>query len=289
MFHVKQDGFQIVVVGGGHAGAEAAFASARMGASTALITLDPTKIGEMSCNPAIGGLGKGHLVKEIDACGGLMARAADMGGIQFRLLNRRKGPAVQGPRAQEDRDLFRSAVQSIIFNTPRLQVISGEVADVRTKDGAVTGVVLADGVEIEAQAVILTTGTFLNGLAHIGDVSFKAGRMNEDSVCRLADRLADLDLPLGRLKTGTPPRLRSSTIDWATLQMQPGDSDPALFSYASQGVFVDQVSCGITHTNTRTHEIISQNLAKSAMYGGRIDGVGPRYCPSIEDKVVRFA
>ncbi len=286
---MKHRNFDIVVVGGGHAGAEAAFAAARMGANTALVTLDPSKIGEMSCNPAIGGLGKGHLVREIDACGGLMGRAADHGGIQFRLLNRRKGPAVQGPRAQEDRDLFRSAVQKILADTDNLTILMGEVVDVEITGGQVSAVKLADETCLSTASVILTTGTFLNGLVHIGDVSFPAGRMNENAVSRLADRLSDLDLPLGRLKTGTPPRLDTRTIDWSILDMQAGDDDPVLFSYGSCAPFAAQISCGITHTNERTHDIIAKNLERSAMYGGHIDGVGPRYCPSIEDKVVRFA
>lgn len=286
MKHLDTD---VVVVGGGHAGAEAAHAAARRGAKVALVTLTFDGIGVMSCNPAIGGLGKGHLVREIDALDGVMARVADKAGIQFRLLNRRKGPAVQGPRAQADRDIYKREMQAEISAHPNIQVVEGEVTDFLMAGDKVTGVTLADGSEIKAVAVVLTTGTFLRGLIHIGDVSRPGGRMGDKPSVRLAERIDSFGLPLGRLKTGTPPRLVSSTIDWSRLEMQPGDDDPVMFSFASTAPSAKQVACGITHTNEETHSIIQENLGLSAMYGGQIDGVGPRYCPSIEDKVVRFA
>ena len=281
--------YDVLVIGGGHAGTEAAAASARMGAVTALITLSRAGIGVMSCNPAIGGLGKGHLVREIDALDGIMAKAADSAGIQFRLLNRGKGPAVQGPRAQADRRLYRQAVQKAIAVQKNLQVIEAEVADLLVRGGRVEGVVLADGSEIHACSVVLTAGTFLNGLIHIGDVQQPGGRMGDPPSTRLAVRLAALDLGRGRLKTGTPPRLDGLTIDWSRVEMQPGDTVPTMFSFLNTAPVARQVSCGITHTNEHTHDIVRQNLNRSAMYGGHIDGVGPRYCPSIEDKIVRFA
>ncbi|WP_369837175.1 tRNA uridine-5-carboxymethylaminomethyl(34) synthesis enzyme MnmG [Donghicola sp. XS_ASV15] len=289
MFHVKQSDFDVLVIGGGHAGSDAAHAAARMGARTALITLRKETIGVMSCNPAIGGLGKGHLVREIDAMDGVMAKVADRAGIQFRLLNRRKGPAVQGPRAQADRKIYRETMFGILSNTPNLSIIAGEAADLIEVEGRISGVRLADGSELKAHAVVLTTGTFLNGLIHIGDVSKPGGRMGDHPSVKLAERLHSYALPLGRLKTGTPARLDGRTIDWDSLESQPGDDDPTLFSFASKGPFVRQISCGITHTNEETHDIIRENLDRSAMYGGHIDGVGPRYCPSIEDKIVRFA
>ena len=281
--------FDVIVVGGGHAGTEAAHAAARMGVRTALVTLRADAIGVMSCNPAIGGLGKGHLVREIDALDGVMGRAADMAGIQFRLLNRRKGPAVQGPRAQADRKLYREAMALLTATQSNLDVIEGEAADFIMQGGRVSGVILADGAEIHAGAVILTSGTFLNGLIHIGDQSHAGGRMGDRPSIALAERLAALDLPLGRLKTGTPPRLDGRTIRWDALEMQPGDAEPVMFSFLNKAPAVRQIACGITHTNERTHEVIRENLTRSAMYGGHIEGVGPRYCPSIEDKVVRFA
>ncbi len=287
MFHVKH--FDVIVVGGGHAGVEAAAAASRRGASVALVTLRRAGIGVMSCNPAIGGLGKGHLVREIDALDGLMARAADRAGIQFRLLNRRKGPAVQGPRAQADRKLYREAIQDLLGQCDRLEVIESEVVDLRTEGGEVCGVVLAGDLQIAASAVVLTAGTFLNGIIHVGDQRSSGGRVGDAAAVRLADRLAELHLPRGRLKTGTPPRLDGRTIDWSRLEMQPGDDDPVMFSFLNRKPVVRQIGCGITHTNPATHDIVRDNLAKSAMYGGHIDGVGPRYCPSIEDKVVRFA
>jgi len=285
---VKQ--FDVIVVGGGHAGAEAAHAAARLGCKTALITLDKTKIGVMSCNPAIGGLGKGHLVREIDALDGLMGRAADQAGIQFRLLNRRKGPAVQGPRTQADRDLYQNAIQTMLGAHPNITIIDGEVDDLSIDQGSkITGVRLVNGTQISAGSVVITTGTFLRGIIHIGHNSRPGGRMGEGAVSGLSRRFDELGLPLGRLKTGTPPRLRSGSINWADLETQPGDAEPTMLSFLSVAPTARQISCGITHTNENTHDIIRQNIDRSAMYGGQIDGVGPRYCPSIEDKIMRFA
>jgi tRNA uridine 5-carboxymethylaminomethyl modification enzyme len=286
---VKHSDFDVIVIGGGHAGAEAAHAAARMGVSTALVTLREADIGVMSCNPAIGGLGKGHLVREIDALDGVMGRVADQAGIQFRLLNRRKGPAVQGPRAQADRTLYRAAMQREMADRENLHLIFGEVTDFLTERDEIRGIELADGSQIRSRAVILTSGTFLRGLIHIGEDKKAGGRMGDAPSIRLAERLSALELPLGRLKTGTPPRLDGKTIAWDKLESQPGDDTPTLFSFLSRSVFAAQVTCGITHTNSKTHEIIRENLDRSAMYGGHIDGVGPRYCPSIEDKIVRFA
>jgi tRNA uridine 5-carboxymethylaminomethyl modification enzyme len=286
---VKHGDKDVIVVGGGHAGVEAAHAAARLGATVSLVTIRADTIGVMSCNPAIGGLGKGHLVREIDALDGVMARAADAAGIQFRLLNRRKGPAVQGPRAQADRDAYRAAIKGFVDREPNIEVTEAEVADLLMEGERVAGVVFADGSRIKGRAVVLTTGTFLRGVIHIGDESRSGGRIGERASVRLAERMASFDLPLGRLKTGTPPRLRTGSIDWSVLELQPGDEDPAFFSVDTVKPSLPQVSCGITHTNERTHDVIRQNLGRSAMYGGHIGGVGPRYCPSIEDKVVRFA
>ncbi|WP_299045107.1 tRNA uridine-5-carboxymethylaminomethyl(34) synthesis enzyme MnmG [uncultured Tateyamaria sp.] len=281
--------FDVVVIGGGHAGTEAAHAAARMGASIALVTMKLADIGIMSCNPAIGGLGKGHLVREIDAMDGIMGRVADASGIQFRLLNRRKGPAVQGPRTQSDRAIYQSTMLELIQRTPNLTVIEGEVTDFAMDGDRVGGVILRDGSEINAASVILTTGTFLRGVIHIGDVSYSGGRMGDGASVPLADRIDGFALPMGRLKTGTPPRLDGRTINWDVLDHQEADVDPSLFSFMSKAAPLRQIACGITHTNARTHDIIRKNLDRSAMYGGHIEGVGPRYCPSIEDKIVRFA
>lgn len=279
----------VIVIGGGHAGCEAAYASARAGCETVLITLDLAKIGVMSCNPAIGGLGKGHLVREIDAMDGLMGRAADAAAIQYRLLNRSKGPAVRGPRVQADRKLYRQAVQEILSRQPNLSLCEGEVADLVVKNGVVAGVVLADGTVLQAPAVILTAGTFLNGVMHVGMTQKAGGRVGDRASVRLADRMAEIMPTRGRLKTGTPPRLDRQTIDWENLEQQPGDDQPFMMSYMTAGPQVPQIACAITHTNARTHDIIRDNLHQSAMYGGAISASGPRYCPSIEDKIVRFA
>jgi tRNA uridine 5-carboxymethylaminomethyl modification enzyme len=281
--------FDVVVIGGGHAGAEAAHAAARMGATTALVTMKKETIGVMSCNPAIGGLGKGHLVREIDALDGVMGRVADLSGIQFRLLNRRKGPAVQGPRVQSDRVAYQREMISRTESQDSLSVIEGEVVDLIEEAGRVCGVRLADGSDVRGAATVLTTGTFLRGVIHIGDVSYSGGRMGDKASERLADKIRAFDVRLGRLKTGTPPRLDGKTIDWGMLEKQPADEEPVFFSFLTKETKMRQIACGITHTNLQTHDIIRDNLERSAMYGGHIDGVGPRYCPSIEDKIVRFA
>ena len=286
---MKQFDFDVIVVGGGHAGCEAAHASARLGAHTALVTLTEEGIGVMSCNPAIGGLGKGHLVREIDAFDGVMGQVADKAGIQFRLLNRRKGPAVQGPRAQADRKIYQAEMLSVTKAQVNLEIIIGEVTDLILTGSTITGVRIDGDRTLSAASVVLTTGTFLRGVIHIGDRQISGGRMGERPSNDLAKTLAAFDLPLGRLKTGTPPRLDGRTINWDGLDEQPGDDDPVMFSFLSNGPTARQVSCAITHTNEETHDIIRKNLDRSAMYGGHIEGVGPRYCPSIEDKVVRFA
>lgn len=286
---MKHSQIDVIVIGGGHAGADAALASARVGARTALVTLRAGDLGVMSCNPAIGGLGKGHLVREIDALDGAMARVADKAGIQFRLLNRSKGPAVQGPRAQADRKLYRAAMAEEIASAQGLELVEGEAVEFLMDGGTVAGVKLADGSELRAGSVVLTTGTFLRGIIHIGEQKREGGRMGDKPSVLLAEQIDGFGLPLGRLKTGTPPRLDGRTINWEILEQQPGDETPEMFSFLNRAPMVRQVSCGITHTNEQTHEIIQSNLARSAMYGGHIDGVGPRYCPSIEDKVVRFS
>lgn len=281
--------FDVIVVGGGHAGCESALAAARAGAKTALITMSIAGIGVMSCNPAIGGLGKGHLVREVDALGGAMGRVADVSGIQFRLLNRTKGPAVQGPRTQSDRVLYKNAMQAVTMSQENLTIIEGEVVDFTPSSDGLESVRLADGTEISTKSVVLTTGTFLRGVIHIGDKKHEGGRMGDQAAVRMAERLDDMGLQMGRLKTGTPPRLDGKTINWESLDRQDGDADPVLFSFLKPGKLARQISCGVTHTTPHTHDIIRKNLDRSAMYGGHISGVGPRYCPSIEDKVTRFA
>ncbi|MEO1028268.1 MAG: tRNA uridine-5-carboxymethylaminomethyl(34) synthesis enzyme MnmG [Pseudomonadota bacterium] len=282
--------FDVIVVGGGHAGSEAATAAARVGAKTALITHRADTIGEMSCNPAIGGLGKGHLVREIDALDGVMARAADVSGIQFRLLNRSKGPAVWGPRAQIDRGLYRKAMGKIISGYPNLTVIEDSIDDLVTNgETTVAGVLGGSGEVYRAGAVVITTGTFLRGVIHRGPERIPAGRHGEAPANALGERLSAMDLPLGRLKTGTPARLDGGTIDWDACEKQPADTDPVPFSFLTDEIEVPQISCGITFTTPETHQIIADNLGQSAVYSGAIAGMGPRYCPSIEDKVERFA
>jgi tRNA uridine 5-carboxymethylaminomethyl modification enzyme len=280
--------YDVIVVGGGHAGCEAASAAARSGASTALVTMAFETIGAMSCNPAIGGLGKGQLVREIDALDGLMGRVADAAGIQFRLLNRRKGPAVRGPRTQADRKLYKEAMQAAIGDHASLEVVIGEVVDFSISDGRLEAVQLADGREIRCGALVLTTGTFLRGLIHIGQRKISAGRINEKAATGLSQTMAKAGFRLGRLKTGTPPRLDGRTIDWEALGRQAADAAPVPFSLMTDRIGNPQIECGITRTTARTHAVIRENLHRSALYSGAIEGVGPRYCPSIEDKIVKF-
>ncbi len=280
--------FDVIVVGGGHAGCEAAAASARAGAKTALVTLRADKIGVMSCNPAIGGLGKGHLVREIDALDGMMGRAADLAGIQFRMLNRSKGPAVRGPRTQADRKLYRQAVAALLAGQEGLGIVEGEVVALDVTSGRIEGLTLSDGRVLGAGAVVLTTGTFLKGLIHIGERKIPAGRMNEKGADLLSATLIGAGFQLGRLKTGTPPRLDGHTIDWSSLQMQHADEEPTPFSLMTDHISTPQIACGITRTTEAGHRMIRDNLHRSAMYSGSIEGVGPRYCPSIEDKIVKF-
>jgi len=284
----RQESFDVIVIGGGHAGCEAAGAAARMGAKTALVTHRFATIGAMSCNPAIGGLGKGHLVREVDALDGLMGRVADAAGIQFRMLNRRKGPAVRGPRAQADRKLYATAMQAAIRETANLAVIEGEADELIVAGGRVTGVRLADGRELSAAAVVITTGTFLRGLIHLGERNWPAGRVGEAPAMGLSKSFERVGFRLGRLKTGTPPRLDGTTIDWSAVEMQPGDDPPEPFSVMTDRITTPQIQCGITRTTPATHEVIRANVHRSPMYSGQITSTGPRYCPSIEDKIVRF-
>ncbi len=281
--------FDVIVIGGGHAGCEAAAAAARFGARSLLLTHKAETIGEMSCNPAIGGLAKGHLVREIDALDGVMAKAIDRGGIQFRVLNQSKGPAVRGPRAQADRKLYRQAMQGLLADQANLTILAAAAEDLVISHGRVAGVVLADGREIRCGAVVLTTGTFLRGLIHIGEEKIPAGRVGEAPSLGLSATLSRLGFALGRLKTGTPPRLDGRTIDWAGLEMQAGDDPPQPFSFLTERIETPQIACGITYTSEASHALIRANLHRAPMYSGQIEGTGPRYCPSIEDKVVRFA
>src|SRR2546423_1020867 len=283
-----QKSFDVGVIGGGHSGCEAASASARMGASTALVTHRFSTVGAMSCNPAIGGLGKGHLVREVDALDGLMGRVADAAGIQFRMLNRRKGPAVRGPRAQADRKLYAAAMQAAITETANLSVIEGEADDLIVSDDRVGGIRLADGHELSAAAVVITTGTFLRGLIHLGEKNWPAGRVGEAPALGLSKSFERAGFTLGRLKTGTPPRLDGTTIDWSAVEMQPGDDPPEPFSVMTDKITTPQIQCGITPTTAATHQAIRANVHRSPMYSGQIKRPGPRYCPSIEDKIVRF-
>lgn len=284
----ERESFDVIVIGGGHAGCEAAAASARMGATTALVTHRFSTVGAMSCNPAIGGLGKGHLVREVDALDGLMGRVGDAGGIQFRVLNRRKGPAVRGPRAQADRKLYAAAMQAAIRETEGLSVIEGEADELIVTEGRVTGLRLAGGRELRAGAVVVTTGTFLRGLIHLGEKNWPAGRVGEAPALGLSGSFERAGFTLGRLKTGTPPRLDGTTIDWSAVEMQPGDEPPEPFSVMTERITTPQIQCGITRTTAATHEVIRANVHRSPMYSGQIKSSGPRYCPSIEDKIVRF-
>src|SRR6202046_1140315 len=285
---LQPNSFDVVVIGGGHAGCEAASAAARMGAKTALVTHRFSTIGAMSCNPAIGGLGKGHLVREVDALDGLMGRVADAGGIQFRVLNRRKGPAVRGPRAQADRKLYAAAMQTAITETANLRVLEGEADELVLSNGCVTGVRLSDGRELSAGSVVITTGTFLRGLIHLGERNWPAGRVDEAPAMGLSASFERAGFTLGRLKTGTPPRLDGTMIDLSAVEMQPGDDPPEPFSVMTDRITTPQIQCGITRTTPATHEVIRANVHRSPMYSGQIKSTGPRYCPSIEDKIVRF-
>ena len=280
--------FDVIVIGGGHAGIEAASSSSRMGANTALITMDIKKIGEMSCNPAIGGLGKGHLVREIDALDGLMAKAIDLSGIQFRMLNRSRGPAVHGPRSQADRKLYKASVKQLLESQVNLSIIESTIKDIKVEDGKINGVILEDNTVYKAKSVVLTTGTFLGGIIHIGNERIAAGRIGDRSSDILSKKIRQLKLPIGRLKTGTPPRIKKDSINWKKVEMQSADPVPIPFSYMNNKINVQQIECGITRTNDATHDIISKNINLSPVFSGSIQGSGPRYCPSIEDKVHRF-
>jgi tRNA uridine 5-carboxymethylaminomethyl modification enzyme len=286
--NAQSNSFDVIIIGGGHAGCEAAAAAARMGARTVLVTHRFATVGAMSCNPAIGGLGKGHLVREVDALDGLMGRVADAGGIQFRVLNRRKGPAVRGPRAQADRKLYAAAMQAAIRETANLGVIEGEADELLVSNGRVTGVRLSDGRELSAGAVVVTTGTFLRGLIHLGEKNWPAGRIGEAPAMGLSASFERAGFTLGRLKTGTPPRLDGTTIDWSAVEMQPGDDPAEPFSVMTDRITTPQIQCGITRTTSATHDVIRANVHRSPMYSGQIKSTGPRYCPSIEDKIVRF-
>jgi tRNA uridine 5-carboxymethylaminomethyl modification enzyme len=281
--------FDVIVIGGGHAGCEAAYIAAQIGARTALVTIDANSIGQMSCNPAIGGIAKGHLVREVDALGGIMGQVIDETGIQFRLLNRSRGPAVQSPRAQADRNLYRAEMRRRLTRAPNLVIVEGEVAEIRFAGERVTGIELADGTAINARCVVLTTGTFLNGLIHVGKTTFQAGRAGEPASIRLANCIRDIQFGMGRLKTGTPPRLDGRTIDYSKFERQPGDERPVPFSFRTDEIRRPQIECFIGYTNEAVHEVIRRNLDKSPLYSGDIVGIGPRYCPSIEDKVVKFS
>jgi tRNA uridine 5-carboxymethylaminomethyl modification enzyme len=284
----QADSFDVIVIGGGHAGCEAASVAARLGARTALVTHKFATVGAMSCNPAIGGLGKGHLVREVDALDGLMGRVADAGGIQFRMLNRRKGPAVRGPRAQADRKLYAAAMQAAIRETGNLSVVEGEADELIVSSGRVAGIRLGQGRELKAGAVVITTGTFLRGLIHLGEKNWPAGRVGEAPAMGLSASFERAGFTLGRLKTGTPPRLDGTTIDWASVEMQPGDDPPEPFSVMTDRITTAQIECGITRTTPATHDVIRANVHRSPMYSGQIKSSGPRYCPSIEDKIVKF-
>lgn len=286
---VFDEAFEVIVIGGGHAGCEAASAAGRLGAQTALITLNLDLIGQMSCNPAIGGIAKGHLVREIDALGGIMGRVADRTGIQFRLLNRSRGPAVQSPRAQTDRSLYRAEMRKVLEHTPNLDLRQGMVTDLLVKDSKILGVELQDGRRIASGAVVIAAGTFLNGLIHTGQRTYTAGRAGEPASIELAETLKGLGFPVGRLKTGTPPRLDGRTIDWSAFQPQEADDRPVPFSFSTDRIEQPQLKCYVGYTNRSLHETIRKNLNQSPLYSGRIKGIGPRYCPSIEDKVVKFA
>ncbi len=280
--------FDVIVIGGGHAGVEAAAASSRMGAKTVLITMKIESIGEMSCNPAIGGLGKGHLVREIDALDGIMAKAIDVSGIQFRMLNRSRGPAVHGPRSQADRKLYKKAILDLLESCENLTILEGTVKDLTINNNVIKDVALDNGYTIRAKSVVLTTGTFLGGVIHIGNERIPAGRIGDKPSNHLSKKIRELKLPIGRLKTGTPPRLIKNSINWNKVEMQSADNNPIPFSYMTKKIIIQQIQCGITRTNANTHKIISNNISLSPVYSGSIQGSGPRYCPSIEDKVTRF-